>query len=71
MAATNDPEPPEYLEDPEAELSVWPEEIWADNENLARQRCREIGTTRRGRLMKIEQVGRSGKRWRCIFRSYE
>lgn len=69
--ASIDPEPPEYLEDPEGELPTWDEDIWADGENAARQFCKNIGKGQKYRLMSVRSLGRSGKRWRCTFRSYE
>ena len=68
---STDPEPPEYLEDPEGELAIWGEEIWAEGESAARQYCQNIAKDKRYRLMEVLPLGRSGKRWRCVFRSYE
>ena len=67
----DNPEPPEYLEDSERELATWFEDIWADSEIQARQICKAIGKSERHRLMSVHPLGRSGKRWRCNFRSYE
>ncbi|MBP0017746.1 MAG: hypothetical protein J7647_09325 [Cyanobacteria bacterium SBLK] len=69
MASINDPEPPEYLEDPEAKLTEWSDDIWASTETEARQKCRDIGIKERCRLMSMRSLNR--KRWRCTFRSYE
>lgn len=71
MAAIDDPDPPEYLEDPEAELSSWDDDIWANSEAEALEICRNIGKTRQCRLMSVRPLGRTQKRWRCTFRSYE
>ncbi|WP_204102070.1 MULTISPECIES: hypothetical protein [Spirulina sp. CCY15215] len=66
-----DSEPPEYLEDPEGELAIWYERTFANSETEARQICKNIGHTARGRLMSVSPLGRSKRLWLCKFRSYE
>lgn len=71
LASTNEPEPPEYLEDPESHPEPWPEEIWADNEEQARYRCQILAKSYRVCLMKIERRSKHSKRWDCVFQPYE